>query len=233
MTTQQGSDKILRDTYSNAALCERMYRRHSATIKVQKEAVAVANLVRICEATLKLANEKGFHAASLRDLSQVSGISMGGLYAYFDNKVTLLTMILEAVTSSAMEIIAEPPLAIADDPRAHLRWMIERHIALTEIMQPWFAFAFMEAKNFPAANRRTAVESEAATEAAIAEILHKGVGNGTFRIADPSLTAALIKPLLQDWYVKRGKYRKRNIAAGAYANAVCDFVETGILTEKP
>ncbi|WP_322989007.1 TetR/AcrR family transcriptional regulator [Hoeflea sp.] len=230
---QQSPDKQLRNDYSNTALCARMYRRHSATIKVQKEAVAVTNLVRICEATIKLSNEKGFHAASLRDLSRVSGISMGGLYAYFDNKITLLSMILEAVTSSAMEIIAEPPEAIAIDPRAHLRWLIERHIALTEIMQPWFAFAFMEAKNFPAANRRTAVESEAATEAAIASVLHQGVRTGAFKIEDPSLTAALIKPLLQDWYVKRGKYRKRNIAAAAYAGAVCDFVETGLLAEKP
>jgi len=229
---QQGTDKSFGIDYSSEALCRRMYRRHSATIKVQKEAVAVANLVRICEATLKLANEKGFHAASLRDLSRVSGISMGGLYAYFDNKITLLTMILEAVTSSAMEIIAEPPEAIAQDPRAHLRWLIERHIALTEVMQPWFVFAFMEAKSFPAANRRTAVESEAATEAAIATVLKKGVSAGVFRMEDPLLTAALLKPLLQDWYVKRGKYRKRNIPAGRYARAVCDFVETGVLSEK-
>mgnify|MGYP003633025247 CR=1 FL=1 len=229
----QGTDTIFEADYSSEALCTRMYRRHSATIKVQKEAVAVANLVRICEATLKLANEKGFHAASLRDLSRVSGISMGGLYAYFDNKITLLTMILETVTLSAMEIIAEPPEAISQDPRAHLRWFIERHIALTEIMQPWFVFAFMEAKSFPAANRRTAVESEAATEAAIATILHNGVNTGVFRLENPLLTAALLKPLLQDWYVKRGKYRKRNISASLYARAVCDFVETGVLSEKP
>ncbi|MBC7282194.1 TetR/AcrR family transcriptional regulator [Hoeflea sp.] len=229
----QGTEKTFGTDYSNEALCKRMYRRHSATIKVQKEAVAVANLVRICEATLKLSNEKGFHASSLRDLSRVSGISMGGLYAYFDNKVTLLTMILEAVTSSAMEIITEPPQTIANDPRAHLRWLIERHVALTEIMQPWFAFAFMEAKSFPAANRRAAVESEAATEAAIARILQTGVSTGVFHINDPLLTAALLKPLLQDWYVKRGKYRKRNIPAGVYARAVCDFVETGVLGQTP
>ncbi|MEP3438347.1 MAG: TetR/AcrR family transcriptional regulator [Hoeflea sp.] len=230
---QQATDVHFDTDYSNIALCKRMYRRHVATIKVQKEAVAVTNLVRICEATLKLANEKGFHAASLRDLSRVSGISMGGLYAYFDNKNTLLTMILEAVTSSAMEIIAEPPPAIAQDPRQHLRWLIERHVALTEIMQPWFVFAFMEAKSFPPASRRTAVESEAATETAIARILQNGVSTGVFRIEDPSLTAALVKPLLQDWYVKRGKYRKRKIPASAYARAVCEFVETGVLDQTP
>ena len=40
--------------------------------------MAVKNLVKIFKATLKLANRKGFHAMSLRDLCAESGMSMGG-----------------------------------------------------------------------------------------------------------------------------------------------------------
>jgi AcrR family transcriptional regulator len=189
--------------------------------------VAVANLLRIVQATLRLSNEKGFHATSLRDLSRASGLSMGGLYAYIDSKETLLAMILNIVADSGIEIMADPPAAIAADPRRHLRWLIGRHIGLTEVMQPWFAFAFMEAKAFPAAARRKAVESEAATEAAIAEVLARGAAAGAFHLpggVDAGLTAALIKPLMQDWYVKRAKYRKRGTTVEAYAAAVSDLV---------
>jgi hypothetical protein len=76
------------------ASCARIPERHRTAIRVQKPDVAIVNLARIIDATLKLSNKKGFHATSLRELTKASGFSMGGLYSYFDNKTTLLSMIL-------------------------------------------------------------------------------------------------------------------------------------------
>ncbi len=215
-------------TVSMEALCQRIFERHHDAIRVRKPHVAVANLARIVEATLKLSNRQGFHATSLRDLAEASGLSMGGLYAYFPNKTTLLAMILGEVACAAQEALSAAPAAIAGDPRRHLAWLIERHIRLTEAMQPWFVFAFMEAKSFPAAERRQAVDSEAATEAIIADVLRRGVADDVFAIADVDLAAALIKPLLQEWYVKRAKYRKRGTSIEAYIAATTDFIMAAV-----
>lgn len=95
-------------------------------------------------------------------------------------------------------------------------------------MQPWFVFAFMEAKSFPVAARKMAVESEAATEQLFAAVLRAGVEAGRFDVPSVELTAALIKPLLQDWYVKRSKYRKRGVEIERYIDTVCDLVEKAI-----
>lgn len=214
--------------YSSEALCARILERHRDSVRVQKPHVAVANLVRIIEATLKLSNRQGFHATSLRDLAHASGLSMGGLYSYFDNKTTLLSMILGEVSTTAYEVLSATPAAIEGDPKAHLRWLIETHIRLTEAMQPWFVFAYMEAKSFPAAERRMATDSEAATEEIFAGVLRRGVEIGVFATADAELTAALVKPLLQDWYVKRAKYRRRGTSIDAYVAAVAAFVETAV-----
>jgi AcrR family transcriptional regulator len=214
--------------YSTEALCARILERHRSAVRVQKPRVAVANLARIIEATLKLSNRKGFHATSLRDLARASGLSMGGLYSCFDNKTTLLSMILGEVSATVCEAMAAAPQDVADDPPAHLKWLIETHIRLTEAMQPWFVFAYMEAKSFPAAERRAATDSEAATEAVFAHVLRRGVERGQFTVADIELTAALIKPLLQDWYVKRAKYRRRNITIEAYIDAVSEMVEATV-----
>ena len=76
------------------------------SIKIKKEKVAVKNLAKIFDATLKLANEKGFHAMSLRDLCRESGLSMGALYNYFSGKDELLVLIQEqgrAIITRAME----------------------------------------------------------------------------------------------------------------------------------
>jgi len=183
----------------------------------------------IVDAVLDLSNKQGFHATSLRDLAQASGVSMGSLYSYFDSKNTLLMMILAEVSFTVGEVLANPPAEAAENPVRHLDWLIDTHIRLTEAMQRWFVFAFMEAKFFPVQARRFAVDSEAATEAVFAAVLRRGVAEKRFTISDPDLTAALIKPLLQDWYVKRGKYRKRGTTIEAYIAAVSNLVDTAIL----
>ena len=37
--------------------------------------------------------DKGYHRASIRDISRATGISLSGLYHYFDSKETLLFLI--------------------------------------------------------------------------------------------------------------------------------------------
>ena len=214
--------------YSTEALCARILERHRSMVRVQKNHVAVKKLALIIDAVLDLSNKQGFHATSLRDLSKASGVSMGGLYSYFDSKTTLLIMILAEVSATAVEVLSSAPEDFACDPESHLNWLIDTHIRLTEALQPWFVFAFMEAKSFPAPARRMAVDSEAATEKVFADVLARGLEANVFRIDDPALTAALIKPLLQDWYVKRAKYRKRATSIETYIAAVTAFVDTAV-----
>ncbi len=218
------------EAFSDEAICARILGRHRDAVSVQKQHLAVANLARIIQATLKLSNKQGFHATTLRDLAKASGLSMGGLYSYFDNKNTLVAMILGEVSLTVNEVLGAPPPELGKDPAAHLRWLIEMHIRLTEVMQPWFVFAYMEAKSFPVSARKMAIDSEAATERIFAVVLKEGVRERVFSINDPDLTASLIKPLLQDWYVKRSKYRKRGTTIGQYIEAVTTFVESAIRT---
>ncbi|MCJ2014767.1 TetR/AcrR family transcriptional regulator [Methylobacterium sp. J-076] len=221
-------ETVPRNATSTEAICARILERHRDRVSVRKPHLATANLARIIEAVLKLSSRQSFHEMSLRDLARVSGLSMGGLYSYFDNKNTLLVMILTEVSETVGAVLRDAPAGLDADPAAHLRWLIDTHIRLTEAMQPWFVFAFMEAKGFPAAARAFATESELATERIFADVLARGVAQGVFTVPDIDLTAALIKPLLQDWYVKRAKYRKRGTPIHAYVAGVIAFVERAI-----
>lgn len=213
-------------------LCRSILARHQDTICVRKTAIAVPRLKRILEAALDLSNRGGFQAMSLRDLSRASGMSTGGLYAYFDSKTTLLKMILLEVTDLVQRVLGSPPATLATDPTAHLRWLIDRHLHLTEALLPWFTFAFMEAKNFPPAERRIAVDSEALTERLFAEVIERGVETGVFRSNTSPLLPAIIKPLLQEWYVKRAKYRRRGVAIETYSETVQEIVLSSCLSEE-
>ena len=211
-------------TISTEDMCRAILARHKDTICVQKPSVAVPRLHKILDAALDLSNRGGFQAMSLRDLSQASGMSIGGLYAYFDSKTTLLKMILAEVTHVVEDVLSTPPAHTAKDPVAHLRWMIDAHLRLTEALLPWFTFAFMEAKSFPPNERRAAINSEALTEEMFREVIKQGMATGHFRPDTSDLLPALIKPLLQDWYVKRAKYRRREIALEIYSATVQDLV---------
>lgn len=161
---------------------------------------------------------------------------MGGLYSYFDSKDTLLLMILGEVDTTMREVLDAVPDEVRADPRAHLRWVVDAHVRLTEVMQPWFAFVFMEAKSFPPKAREAAIEVERLVEQVLEEIIERGRQANQFEMDDAVLTAALIKPLLQDWYVKRAKYRRRGIGIDRYIAGVTAMVEgavgSGILTSK-
>lgn len=220
-----------RGDFSMESLCRSMLERHRDTIRVQKPHIAVAKLTRIVGAILTLSNRQGFHATSLREISAASGVSMGGLYSYFDSKDTLLLMILSQVSAATTIALESAPEDVVEDPVRHLRWLIAAHVMLTETMLPWFVFAFMEAKSFPLAGRRAAVESEEATEAIFRGAIERGAQKGCFSTESPAFAAALVKPLLQDWYVKRAKWRRRGLSAADYAEGVQRFIERALLTK--
>ena len=206
--------------YTMQFLCRSMLKRNRDSISTQKPDFALRKLEAIVGAALRISNQKGFAAMSLRELAQESGVSMGGMYSYFDSKTDLLKMILGEVAAAASTVLRRPPDTLRDDPQAHLMWFVEQHIALTNVMTPWFVFSFMEAKTFPADQRRMATQSEEITEGFLVDILKSGMESGVFRCTDPLLTAALIKPLLQDWYVKRSKYRRRKVSMKTYVAEV-------------
>jgi len=218
-----------RHDLTTEALCARILARHRDAIRVKKPHLATANLARIIDATLKLANRTSFHSMTLRDLVGETGLSMGALYAYFDTKDTLLAMILDTVSDVVTEVLDQPPAEIADEPVARLAWFIRSHVFLSETMLPWFVFSYMEAKAFPPRERKKATASEQRTEAMIAAALEAGHAKGRFVVDDVEMTAALIKPMIQDWYVKRAKYRKRNVGPEAFALSLIGFVEASIL----
>ena len=196
---------------------------------IKKEPVAVKNLMKISEATLSLSNEKGFSAMSMRDLSARAGLSMGALYSYFSNKDELLDMIQQQSLRVAARVLVDQLTGI-DDPLLKLKQAIYAHLYLSEIMHPWFYFSYMEAKNLTKQVQKKAIGLELFTEKIFIDIIEQGKQDRTFKEVNKELVAAMIKAVLQDWYLKRWKYEMRNISVEQYARFLIDLVESYLLT---
>ena len=216
---------------SKQDICREVFLANRHSIRVKKEHTVVKNLELIFSATLKISNKKGFQAMSMRDLSRETRLSMGALYSYFSSKEDLLAM-LQHQRRMITQRILEAGIENETDPAAQLRAAILTHLYLSEVMQPWFYFSYMEAKNLSRGELERAVASELYTEKLFADILRQGQSRGCFLPRDPQLTASVIKAMLQDWYLKRSKYRKRNISVDHYSEFLLQFVEAFILQKN-
>jgi len=213
-------------------ICRDICRDQQYSIKIKNEDVAVKNLVIIFNATLELSNRKGFQAMSLRDLSEKTELSLGALYAYFSSKEELLDIIM----SQGWRIIDKAltrQIAGEKDIREMLRAAIKTHLYLSEMLQPWFFFSFMEAKNLPGEQIKKIIRSELFTEKIFADILQDGANKGVFSIRknELMLTASLIKAILQDWYLKRWKYVRRGETIDEYARFAIGSIEKMVLSD--
>ncbi len=183
-------------------------------ITVKRRKPALENLERIFRATFKLANEVGFRAMNLRDLCQETGLSMGGLYGYISNKDQLAEMIEDVVRHATQEM----PRLFDDvtEPLDKLEALMRASIYVSEILQPWFYFVFMDSRVLQSAQRTTAKESELHVQAlfagVIAQLPHRPAGS-------PELQAAHIMAMFQDWYVKRWKYRAADVSPDQFADS--------------
>lgn len=193
--------------------------------RIRKKKTIIKNLDKIFGSVLKISNKKGFKAMSMRDLSLESGLSMGALYNYFSGKDDLLEMLQHQQRSITGKLLEER-IAAVSSPRDKLKAAIYTHLYLSEALQPWFYFSFMEAKNLTGAEKEKTVASERATEKLFFDILTDGQAQEAFHPHEPRLGASLIKAMLQDWYLKRGKYANRAISVDQYADYVYRFVET-------
>lgn len=201
-----------------------LYRENTGMIRVKKETTATRNLSRIIDSTLRLANSKGFHAMTLRDLCADSELSMGGLYAYIRNKEDLIHLIQSHGYIMTRRILLQYIQDI-DHPLEKLWQAVRAHVFLSELMRPWFYFSYMEAKSLPHREKKNAIATERDIETIFCEIIQKAQTAGlASRTANARLISSLIKSMMQDWYLKRKKYHFQGVSVEQFADQIQDLL---------
>ena len=84
-------------------------------------------LAEILDYATEVFAEKGYEGASMRDLSRLSGISLAGLYYYFESKEKLLYFIQQHTFNTIMERLQER-LASSSDPETRIRIFVHNHV---------------------------------------------------------------------------------------------------------
>lgn len=206
------------------SLCAAIVESREGSIAVRSPQAATDNLTRIIEATLRIANRKGFAAMTLRELAGESGLSLGGLYAYIGSKDDLARMIQRRVSRTLGEVM-DRALDGIEDSDTRLATAIDAHLQTTEALREWFFFLYMEAHHLAPDERRKAVIIEQGSERIFADIIRAGQAQSLYAGVQPEVAAGLIKAMLQDWYLKRRKHLERGLDVVAYADTVSRAVQ--------
>lgn len=198
--------------------------RNAGRIGVKRRASALENMEKIFGATFRLANEVGFRAMSLRDLCRETGLSMGGLYGYIGSKDQLAEMIEDVVRHTSQEV--PRMFNHVPSPLERLESMVRASIYLSEILQPWFYFVYMDSRALSFEQRGMAKGSELSVQAAVAAIIEELDPRPE---GDAALLAAHFVALFQDWYVKRWKYRAAKVHVDDFADSTVRLIRSHLM----
>jgi AcrR family transcriptional regulator len=106
----------------------------STTTRVRRHRAAPASATRFDKRLAEILThatdvfcEKGYEGASMRDLSRVSGMSLAGLYYYFESKERLLFLIQKHTFSTIVQRL-KARLEGVDDPAQQIRIFILNHL---------------------------------------------------------------------------------------------------------
>jgi TetR/AcrR family transcriptional regulator, cholesterol catabolism regulator len=84
-------------------------------------------LALILRTTAAIFAEKGYHEASIRDISRATGVSLSGLYYYFNSKEELLFLIQDHCFTSLLDNL-DRLLERETEPLRRFRLMVENHL---------------------------------------------------------------------------------------------------------
>jgi TetR/AcrR family transcriptional regulator, cholesterol catabolism regulator len=174
-----------------------------------KELVSKRRL-QIIQAASKLFFEKGFDRTTMREISRVSGLTMGSLYDYVRSKDDILVLVYEDVVerfrSSLVENEKEGRSADPKDLEIILRRIMGKMYEMTKAVQLLYRESWSKRKDVHLQMR----EIDRKYVGALAQLLQTGNRMGWLRVDNPAVTADLIflvaaLPALREWSLSKIK----------------------------
>ncbi len=161
--------------------------------------------------------ERGYHATSMSDLIEATGLTSGGLYHYIGSKEELLFMILDGLMEPFLarieQILAEPAPADEQLRRVVEAWMahVESHLDHMKVFQqerlvaesgPYWKQVRARRKRF---------------ERLLEDLLARLEGEGRLRVGDRKLALFALLGMVNwttQWYDPSGRLGSEQIADG-------------------
>ncbi len=171
--------------------------------------------LRLMEAAADAFSDLGFHGTTTRDIASRAGLSPAGVYVHFASKEDLLFSICERGHTAARDMLVEaaqtsptPTDALLAIVANFSRWHAE-HYRVGRIVQYEFGHLTEE-------HQETVMRLRKEINAAVQDVLTRGVAAGEFDVPDVSATVLALLSLCIDvarWYQPGIRRRPEEIGA--------------------
>ncbi|KAA3641063.1 MAG: TetR/AcrR family transcriptional regulator [Proteobacteria bacterium] len=207
-----------------------IYQQNKQRLSLKNQRIATTKLATIIPAVFRISKNQSFRGMTVRDLSIETNISMGGLYKYFTHKEDLIMMIHRALVAMTEQLL----LSQQDpDPLTAIDQLLVYHLYISERLNRWFYFVFMEAKHLDKPVLNQFVASEQLLEQALIGHIETAQQQHLCQCDNPFLTATVFKAVLQEWYLKSHKYQSKHINLEQYKQHLLDLRQQILPTLKP
>src|SRR5947208_626335 len=139
---------------------------------------------RVRAAALRLFNEKGYHATSMRDIASEVGINKGSLYSYIRSKEDLLIPVFEQAMAVLLAQIEQITADGGLRPTQRLERAIHAHVIAVADNLDVLTVYLSEWRQLAAESLTTVRGHREGYAALFLQILEDGVASGEFRSID-------------------------------------------------
>jgi len=199
---------------------------YTTSDRVQRR--AEARRYEILRAASKVFRERGFAAASMREIAAEADLSPGNLYHYFAGKVEILYFCqdraldrMQAALKTARESGAPAVEQMSAVIHAHVNCMLDELEGST---------AHLQVEALPDELRSRIIAKRDRYEQAIRRLIEAGIESGEFAACDPTLITRAVLGALNwttRWFRPDGRY-----AAAQVGDEFADYLVRGLVNAK-
>lgn len=197
---------------------------------IKNEKLVQKRRKQIILAAIKLFSQKGFHKATLRELSKVAKISHGNIYDYVSNKEDIFFLIHEFIANTVNDELDKIMKNVAG-PVQRLKQMIKVEF---EFMNRWADAILLIYQETHILNKiflKKLLKSEREHVSKYEGVLKELTETGVFRDFNIRCIANLIKIMLDSWVLKRWDLRG-HVNRTEMESHIIDLLLNGMLKEN-
>ncbi|MCL4368426.1 MAG: TetR/AcrR family transcriptional regulator [Actinobacteria bacterium] len=163
----------------------------------------------IALAAAKCFMEKGFNQTTVREIAKGSGLTIGNLYDYIKTKEDTLYLVYKEIYWEWTDsLVVDQAILGITDPTEQLIAATTRMIDVSHKSLDLMILAYREARFLQRDHLREVLQQESKLVDYFADIVRRGVAEGTFRDVDPMLAAnSIVLQLallpLRGWSIRR------------------------------
>jgi AcrR family transcriptional regulator len=150
---------------------------------------------------------RGYHLATVREIAEEAGLSLGSLYSYIRTKEDILYLVFERLTTTLREEIRVATKGISD-PAEQMRAALRANIRTIERYQDEILLMYQETKSLDRDSLHHVLAGEADYVKFFEDLLEAGYQQGVFK-GDPRLSADIITYLCSLIALRRWNLRRR------------------------